>query len=95
MLPNAHAQGRCGFGPRLPMLAISPWARVNFVDHSVTNQASIITFIEDNWLHGKRLGNGSFDSISNSITDMFDFQSQPRTAKVILDEETGEIKSPR
>ena len=90
---NAHAQGRCGFGPRLPMLAISPWARVNFVDHSLTNQASILTFIEDNWLHSKRLGKGSFDGISNSITGMFDFQSAPRPGKLFLNETTGQIQS--
>ncbi|MGH9582735.1 MAG: phospholipase C, partial [Bryobacteraceae bacterium] len=87
---NAHAQGRCGFGPRLPMLAISPWAKVNFVDHSLTNQASIITFIEDNRLHGERIGQGSFDSISNSITNMFDFVHQPRMGKLFLNEKTGQ-----
>lgn len=86
---NAHAQGRCGFGPRLPMLVLSPWARVNFIDHSLTNQASIIRFIEDNWLGGERLGKGSFDSISNSITNMFDFQSAPRMDKLTLNEDTG------
>jgi phospholipase C len=92
---NTHAQGRCGVGPRLPLLLISPWAKVNFVDHSLTNQASILTFIEDNWLHGKRLGQGSFDSISNSIVDMFDFESRPRMAKLILKEDTGEVESSR
>jgi phospholipase C len=92
---NPHAQGRCGFGPRLPMLAISPWAKVNFIDHSLTSQASILTFIEDNWLHGERLGKGSFDAISNSITPMFDFQNKPRMGKLILDETTGEVKSHR
>jgi phospholipase C len=90
---NGHAQGRCGFGPRLPLLAISPWAKVNFVDHTLTNQASLLTFIEDNWLHGKRLGQGSFDSISNSITGLFDFHSAPRMSKLLLDERTGEIIS--
>jgi len=86
---NAHAQGRCGFGPRLPMLVLSPWARVNFLDHSLTNQASIIRFIEDNWLGSQRLGKGSFDEISNSITNMFDFQSAPRLDKLTLEEDTG------
>ena len=86
---NAHAQGRCGFGPRLPLLVLSPWARVNFIDHSLTNQASVIRFIEDNWLGGQRLGKGSFDSISNSITNMFDFQSAPRMNKLVLEEDTG------
>jgi phospholipase C len=90
---NTHALGRCGFGPRLPMLVISPWSRQNFVDHTLTNQASIMVFIEDNWLQGKRLGQGSFDAISNSITSMFDFQTKPRTEPLILDESTGLVKS--
>jgi phospholipase C len=89
---NAHSQGRCGFGPRLPFLVISPWAKVNFVDHSLTNQASVIVFVEDNWLNGKRLGKGSFDSISNSILGMFDFKSAPHMSKLLLNETTGEIE---
>ena len=89
---NKHAQGRCGSGPRLPMLAVSPWAKENTVDHSLTNQVSIIRFVEDHWLHGKRLDKGSFDAISNSITGMFDFQRAPRIDKLFLDETTGEIK---
>ncbi len=92
---NQHAQGRCGFGPRLPMLVISPWSRVNFVDHSLTNQASVIRFIEDNWLGGERLNRGSFDSISNSITPMLSFDQQPHLQKLILNEQTGEkIRNP-
>jgi phospholipase C len=90
---NEHAQGRCGFGPRLPLMVLSPWAKVNFVDHSLTNQASVLTFIEDNWLQGKRLGRGSFDAISNSITPAFDFHSRPRMTKLLLNEKTGEVTS--
>lgn len=89
---NQHAQGRCGFGPRLPFLVLSPWAKANFVDHSLLNQASVITFIEDNWLNGKRLGRGSFDSISNSFLGMFDFKNPPRTGKLLLNEATGGLK---
>ena len=59
----AHAQGRCGFGPRLPFMVISPYSRPNFVDHTLTAQVSAIRFIEDNWLGGTRLGNGSFDAM--------------------------------
>jgi phospholipase C len=83
------AQGRCGFGPRIPLLVVSPWARQNYVDHSVTNQASILRFIEDNWLGGQRVGGGSFDAISNSITNMFDFRHR-KLRKTILDPNTGE-----
>jgi phospholipase C len=70
---NPHALGRCGYGPRLPLIVISPWAKQNFVDHTLTDQTSIIHFIEDNWLGGQRIGNGSFDTISNSIAQMFSF----------------------
>jgi phospholipase C len=72
---TAHAQGRCGFGPRLPMLVISPYARQNFVDHSLTSQTSIIRFVEDNWLQGQRIGQGSFDAATNSIASMFNFDA--------------------
>ena len=70
---NLHALGRCGYGPRQPLLVLSPWAKQNFVDHSVTDQSSIIRFVEDNWLDGQRIGQGSFDGIANSITQMFNF----------------------
>jgi phospholipase C len=70
---NPHAQGRCGYGPRMPFVVISPFSKKNFVDHTVTDQTSIIRFIEDNWLEGKRIGGGSFDEIANSIVQMFSF----------------------
>ena len=38
--------------PRLPLLVISPFAKVNFVDGTFTDQTSIVQFIEDNWLGG-------------------------------------------
>ena len=85
-------QGRCGYGPRLPFFVISPWARVNFVDHGVTDQSSPIRFIEDNWLQGERLGGGSFDSIAGSPASMFDFsQEHGHTQRLILDPSTGAI----
>jgi phospholipase C len=87
---NKHAQGRCGYGPRLPFLVISPWARENFVDHMVTDQTSVIHFIEDNWLGGKRIGGGSFDAIANSIEQMFDFSKMRAGSALILDAKTGE-----
>ena len=81
--------GRCGYGPRLPLLVISPYAKPNYVDHTMTDQSSIIRFIEDNWLGGQRIGNGSFDAIAGSIMTMFDFKN-PHTASCILNESTGE-----
>ncbi len=87
---NPHALGRCGYGPRLPLMVISPWAKQNFVDHSVTDQSSIIHFIEDNWLGGQRLGGGSFDGIANSITQMFKFNAIRTNGSLFLSPSTGE-----
>jgi phospholipase C len=88
-----HAQGRCGYGPRLPLLVISPFARRNFVDHSVTDQTSVLRFIEDNWLNGERVGGGSFDAIAGSINPMFDF-AHPDPKPYILNEKTGQVLQP-
>ena len=74
--PLAGIEGRCGYGPRQPLLVISPFAKSNFVDHTLTDQSSIIRFVEDNWLKGERIGQGSFDALANSITQMFDFSSE-------------------
>jgi phospholipase C len=96
-----HAQGRCGYGPRLPLLVISPWAKKNFVDHTVTDQSSIIRFIEDYWLGGARVGTGSFDAIANSIGNLFDFDADGRFDRrdggdgvLFLDEQTGQPSRP-
>jgi phospholipase C len=86
-----HAQGRCGYGPRLPMLVISPWARHNFVDHTVTDQSSVLRFVEDNWLGSKRLP-GSFDNIANPINNMFNFERPENSGSFILDPSTGTVE---
>jgi len=83
-----HAQGRCGYGPRQPFLIISPWAKQNFVDHTITDQSSIVRFIEDNWLNGERI-QGSFDAIAGPLDNMFDFESAPNNAKFTLSESSG------
>ncbi|MEI9967530.1 MAG: alkaline phosphatase family protein [Terracidiphilus sp.] len=87
-----HAQGRCGYGPRLPLLVISPWARHNYVDHTVTDQSSVLRFVEDNWLGGERIGEGSFDALAGPINNMFDFNRDPFqiSDRVILSPSTGE-----
>jgi phospholipase C len=86
--PLGGYQGRCGHGPRLPFLVISPWSKVNSVDHTLTDQTSVIRFVEDNWQLG-RIGDGSFDAYSNSITGMFDFSYPHAAARLILDPATG------
>ena len=81
--------GRCGYGPRQPLLVVSPWARQNFVDHTLTDQSSVLRFIEDNWDLG-RLGNQSTDAIAGSLMHMFDFNRRhSRTPMLLLDSSTG------
>jgi phospholipase C len=65
-------QDRCGYGPRLPLLVVSRFAKANFVDHSTTDQTSILRFIEDNWRVG-RIGNFSFDAKAGGLNQLFDF----------------------
>ena len=84
-----HVQGRCGYGPRLPLLVISPYAKQNYVDHTITDQSSILRFIEDNWLGGQRI-NGSFDSLAGTLNNMFDFKNPARRDSIQLDPNTGE-----
>jgi phospholipase C len=86
---NPHALGRCGYGPRQPLLVISPWARQNFVDHTVTDQTSVTRFIEDNWLGGQRLAAGSFDTLASPIDQMFNFTKIRANGKLILNPLTG------
>jgi phospholipase C len=95
--PLAHEQGRCGFGPRLPLLAVSPFAKANAVDHNLSDQASVINFVEYNW----RLPGipGSADQLLTSqdqaagnafdLAGLFDF-SGPRDRRLILDPATGQ-----
>jgi len=87
---NPHALGRCGYGMRQPFLVVSPWAKQNFVDHSLTDLTSVMRFIEDNWLGGQRIGNGSFDGIAGSINGMFDFRSIRKNGTLFLNASTGE-----
>jgi phospholipase C len=87
-------QGRCGYGPRQPFLVISPFAKRNFVDHALTDQASVLRFIEDNWRTG-RIGGGSFDELAGSLLNMFDFDDRQFAEhrfdeRLLLDERTGQ-----
>jgi phospholipase C len=87
---------RCGFGPRLPLLVISPYTRDNYVSNNVTDQASIINFIEQNWLHNERIGDGSYDAVSGRLDTpggVLNFRTRPHFRPVILNPATGEVVS--
>jgi phospholipase C len=66
---------------------LSPFAKQNFVDHSLTDITSILRFIEDNWNLG-RIGDQSFDARAGSILNMFNFNGQA-APQVFMDPQTG------
>jgi phospholipase C len=91
---------RCGYGTRLPLLAISPYARQNYVDHALTDTTSVTRFIEDNWGLGRLAsqpnGSQSFDALAGSLDGLFDFTDTPRAGReLILDDMAGTVDTAR
>ena len=85
--PLAGQSGRCGYGPRLPLLVISPYARHNAVDHTTTDLSSVVKFVEDNWKLPRIAG--SYDAIAGPLTNLFDFHHGDNR-KLYLDPVTGQ-----
>jgi phospholipase C len=79
---------RCGYGPRQPLLVISPFAKANFVSHEISDQTSILKFIEDNWNVGQIPDPTSFDKRAHSLNNMFNFD-EGDNSKLFLDYKTG------
>ena len=104
-LPAGAFNDRCGYGQRLPFLVISPFAKRNYVDHTLLDTTSVLRFIEDNWQlgridsldnpNGAPAGQGSFDQFAGSIENLFDFDDAERKVRdlplLLLDDTTGEV----
>ncbi|MBV8828747.1 MAG: alkaline phosphatase family protein [Acidobacteriaceae bacterium] len=90
--PEAGAYlDRCGYGTRLPLLVISPYAKQNYIDHGLADTTSVLRFIEDNWNLG-RLGDQSFDALAGSLNGLFDFANPPRPGRsLLLDASAGTV----
>ncbi|NTV12303.1 MAG: phosphoesterase, partial [Zoogloea sp.] len=57
-----------GDGTRIPLIAVSPYARRGHVEHTYYDHASILKFIERNWNLGP-LSARSRDSLPNPVAD--------------------------
>ena len=70
----AYVPGRFNqFGFRVPFVVVSPFAKRNFVSHCVVDHTSILQFIEDRFLGGKRLT--ARDAAAGSLLPYFDFSN--------------------
>jgi phospholipase C len=71
-----YAAGPYGFGPRVPMLVVSPWSTGGWVDSEVFDHTSIIRFIE------KRFGVSEPNisdwrrTVAGDLTSAFDFSRE-------------------
>jgi phospholipase C len=69
-----------GFGIRVPLLVISPYAKVGFVDHTLGEFSSVLRFIEDNWGLGQLTHR---DRDAFNLSEAFDFSQRPRKPQLL------------
>ncbi len=84
-----------GYGLRVPGIVISPYARKGFVDHQTLSFDAYVKFIEDDFLHGRRLDpktDGRPDprpdvrenvAILGNLAADFDFKQKPRPPLIL------------
>ena len=61
-----------GFGPRVPLIVISPFAKRNYISHVQMDHTSILKFIQWNW-QLPSLNQRNSDPASGDLRDMFAF----------------------
>ena len=64
-----------GFGIRVPLLVISPYARTGYVDHTLGEFSSVLRFVEDNWGLSQLTER---DTNARNLSEAFDFSQTPR-----------------
>jgi phospholipase C len=64
-----------GFGIRVPLLVISPYAREGFVSHELGEFSSVLRFVEDNWGLTQLTHR---DREATPLLSAFDFEQAPR-----------------
>jgi phospholipase C len=58
-----------GTGPRIPMIAVSPFSTGGHVNHTYNEHSSVVKFIERNWMLGEKLSERSRDNLPNPVQD--------------------------
>jgi phospholipase C len=63
-----------GFGPRVPMLIISPWVKRGYITHTTLEFSSVLKFIEERFDLDPLTER---DEDANDLIDSFDFERSP------------------
>ncbi len=76
---NAPIYDQLGF--RVPLMAVSPFAKAQYVSHTVGDHTSLLAFIEKRFLSldnpDERLHLTNRDLHADTLEDMFDFEGSP------------------
>ncbi len=73
--PSASPVDGQSYGPRVPLLALGPFAKTNFVSHVQLEHSSVVRFIEWNWLNGATGQLGGRDAVVNNLGSLLDPQA--------------------
>jgi phospholipase C len=73
-----------GTGPRIPMIAVSPFSTGGHISHVYNEHSSFVKFIERNWRLGGTLSDRSRDNLPNPVQDQ-DNAYVPRNMPAIGD----------
>ena len=71
-----------GFGPRVPLIVISPYARQGYISHAQGEFASFIKFVEWNW-QLQNLGQRDVLPQTSDLEDFFDWSQPPHAPDVL------------
>lgn len=69
-----------GFGPRVPAIVISPYAKPDYVSHYTYEFSSVLKFIEERWSLGHMTAR---DHWADDLRDCFNFNQKPSSPDVI------------
>jgi phospholipase C len=58
-----------GTGPRIPMIAVSPFSTGGHISHTYSEHSSFVKFVERNWMLDTTLSDRSRDNLSNPVQD--------------------------
>ena len=80
-----------GFGPRVPLLVISPFAKQGLISHTQYEFSSLLKFAENRF---KLAALTARDMVANDMTDGFDFDQDPRPPFILQERVCGNAPPP-